>query len=375
MTDALYTRILEALRGDILSKKLLPGDRIPTEVELASQYDVSRITTTRAMKELENEGLIYRVKGKGSFVRPEGEWRRNRQRSRLISLIVPFERESGAAYALLGGAESQAAKERQLLTIHNSENSIAKERQIILDLLEHRVEGVVVFPLSSYANYDILSRLLIDRVPLVVIDRQVTGIDASFVAVDNAQSMAEVVRYLAELGHERIAYLTNGRMTIASEQERFVGYCRGMIQAGLPLREEHIVALDEQQGLDRLSPVRDTAQNRALVRQVLERWLAGPEPPTALAAVNDYYAVLAEREALAMGIDVPGRLSITGFDDLPVASHLEVPLTTVAQPFSAIGETAVSVMQRLIADPCAPTETHRLPAHIVKRESTAAPGE
>lgn len=374
MAETLYTKILEALREQILSKKLKPGDQIPTDKELAAAYNVSRITTTHAVKELEKEGLIYRVSGKGTFVREEAQWRRNQKRSRLISFVVPFERQTGSAYALLGGAEAQAARGGQLLTIHNSEDSVEKERTIILDLLEHRIEGLVLFPYSCSANHDILSRLLIDRVPLVLIDRQVVGIDASFVAVDNVGSMTDVVRHLSELGHRRIAYMANTRTAMTSERDRFLGFCRGMAQSGIPLRSEYIRLADEDPAGGATAPWGDAEADRKAARRTIESLFGLPEPPTALVVVNDYSAILAEKAALEMGLSVPGDLSLTGFDDVPTASHLEVPLTTVAQPFREIGETAVRVMQKLIEDPDAPAEIRHLPYRLVVRQSTAAPG-
>jgi DNA-binding LacI/PurR family transcriptional regulator len=334
---------------------------------------VSRTTTTRAVKELENEGLIYRVRGKGTFVRENAEWRQNQQRSRLISFVVPFSREGGSGYVIVNGAEAQAARAQQLLTIHNSQSSRDRERQIILELMEHRIEGLVLFPQSSLENHDILSRLLIERIPLVLVDRRVMGIDASFVAVDNIQGMADMVRHLAGLGHRRIAYMGNTRTATLSEQDRFIGFCRGMVTSGIPLRDEYLCIEDE------IHPPQGTARPHgheillAFVLQTLERLFALPDPPTAIAAVNDYTAMMVVKSALARGIAVPRKLSITGFDDMPMVPHLEVPLTTVAQPFAEIGETAVRMIQKLIADPDTPAETFLLPTQLVIRESTAAP--
>jgi GntR family transcriptional regulator, arabinose operon transcriptional repressor len=147
-----------------------------------------------------------------------------------------------------------------------------------------------------------------------------------------------------------------------------------MQEARVPLREEYICIGDEAPGASAATRPGEPEALAAMTRRELERMFALTEPPTAVMAINDYTAILVEKAALAMGIAVPGTLSITGFDDLPMVSHLEVPLTTVAQPFSEIGETALRVLQRLIADPDAPVETHQLPSRLVVRESTAAPG-
>jgi GntR family transcriptional regulator, arabinose operon transcriptional repressor len=373
MSIALYEQIITALREEILSGRFRPGDRIPTELELSGTHKVSRITATRAVRELENQGLIYRVKGRGSFVRAESEWRINRERSRFLSFVVPFERQAGSGYELLNGAEAQANKAQQILTIHNSDGSPQREKEIILDLLERRTEGLLFYPTSCFANQDILSRLLLDRIPLVVIDRPVVGVEASFVAPDNVGSIRSVVEYLAGLGHRRIAFLANTRRNLISEQERFVGYCRGMMSLRIPLLREYVRIEDELPEADRVNHWNDMEANVGAAQRALEGLMAMEAPPTAIITVNDLYAVVVEKAARRMGIGIPQQLSITGYDNLPFLEHLEIPLTTVAQPFRLMGETAIRVMQNLIRDPQAPVETHLLQADLVVRASTGAP--
>jgi GntR family transcriptional regulator, arabinose operon transcriptional repressor len=373
MTNTLYNKICEAVRQDIISGRLHPGDQIPTEQALSETYGVSRITAIRAVKDLENQGLIYRVKGKGTFVCKEDDWRMNRERSGFISFIVPFERQAGSGYELLNGAEAAAKNTRQILTIHNTDGSSEMEKEIIIDLLNRNTEGILYYPRSCFDNHDILSQLLNDRIPLVIVDRPVIGINASFVAPDNVASIAMIVDYLAKLGHRRIAYLGNTRRKLISEQERFVGYCQGMAALHINLRLEYIRIEDELPEPERINKWRDMEANVALAQSALERLMALQEPPTAVVTVNDLYAAVIEKAARRLGIVIPGELSITGFDDLPLASHLEVPLTTAAQPFALMGETAIRVMQKLIQDPGAPVEKHLLPTTLVVRESTGAP--
>ena len=373
MTKSLYREIVETLQEQIQARSLQAGDQIPTEQELSERFGVSRITSARAVRELETLGMVRRIRGKGSFVTEETEWAVNNTRSSLISLVVPFSRQTGSGYVLLEGMESQARARRQLITLHNSQASPERERDIIVEALEHRTLGLVIYPESSLENLGIFTRLLVDRVPFVVIDREVLGLEAPFVGPDNRAATRQIVDYLVSIGHRRIAYMGSTRTRMLSEQDRFVGYCDGLVAAGIPVHEDHLYISDELPASDEIDVWSQVDENLAMGHVALDHLMAGPEPPTAVVAINDINAAAILQAALRRGIRVPQELSITGFDDLPVASHLEVPLTTMAQPFYEIGEAAVRMLQDRIVHPSAPVQRVLLPSALRVRASTAPP--
>ncbi len=373
MAKALYQTIVESLQEEIHSRSLRAGDQIPTEQELSDRFGVSRITSARAVRELETLGMVKRTRGKGSFVTDESLWAENNGRSDLISLVVPFSRQTGSGYVLLEGMESQASSCRQLITLHNSEETPERERRILQDVLEHKTLGVIIYPDTCLTNLEILSRLVAEKVPFVIIDREVLGIEADFVGPDNRAAARLIVEHLVSIGHRRISYMGSTRTTGLSEQARFLGYCDGLLGAGLALREDHIYLTDEISASEQIDEWSRVDENLASAHEALSHIMARPDPPTAIVAVNDINAANLLKAALRRGIRVPDELSITGFDDLPIASHLEIPLTTMAQPFYEIGETAVRLLQERIVDPSAPVRKVLLPTALKVRSSTAPP--
>ena len=101
--------------------------------------------------------------------------------------------------------------------------------------------------------------------------------------------------------------------------------------------------------------------------------VTGPGPPTALFAANDYSAIGVLRAAESLGIPVPERLSVLGFDDVPEARTTTPPLTTIRNPSVAMGRQAADLLIAQIAGEPAPPAIHLHPPELVVRESTIAP--
>jgi len=108
---------------------------------------------------------------------------------------------------------------------------------------------------------------------------------------------------------------------------------------------------------------------REAIKEMLERFLALPAPPTAITTSNDYIALNVLNVASSMGIDIPGTFSLTGFDGLAVRSYFTPQLTTVAQDFKRMGRETVALVDRLIRNPGSPPDTVRLPVRLLEGES------
>jgi DNA-binding LacI/PurR family transcriptional regulator len=376
---ALYSVIVDHLLESIRASELRPGDQIPTEQALSESFNVSRITTTRAVKELEQMGYVYRVQGKGTFVteappRYAPGTQGQAVSTRMISLVLPFTRESGSGYQLLHSVERVCGALGHYFTLHNTEEGFERERETVSGLFDSgKIEGIVVYPLTSHSNLDVFSRLAVHKFPFVVLDRELEGIEAPFVGPDNAGGVKSAVEHLRALGHTRIAYIGDTIHRWTTERERYLGYCRGLIDSGVVLDPRLIHVFDEPDIGGPAQMVREVASTDAQSEAALRYFRSLDDPPTAVVAVNDILAVSLVKTALALGVDVPGEISIVGFDDLPISRHLEVPLTTVRQPFGEIGETVIRVLHARMADPNGPVEKHKLECELIPRDSTAPP--
>jgi len=136
------------------------------------------------------------------------------------------------------------------------------------------------------------------------------------VSTNDREVCAEMTRYLAGLGHRRIAFI-RGNPKHKAVASRFLGYQDGLSESGLELSEEFVAAGDNSFGSG---------------MRCAEKLLALDTPPTAIFAANDDMAAGVIRAANHLGIDVPEQLSVAGFDDIALAQQVDPALTTVRQP-------------------------------------------
>ena len=172
---------------------------------------------------------------------------------------------------------------------------------------------------------------------------------------DNFRGGELATRHLLELGHRRIAMLT-GRADLQSAQLRERGYRVALAAAGVPVDEKLIEV---------------GAYDAATAAEGARRLLRRRPRPTAIFASNDVSALSTVEVARSLGIGVPDKLSLVGFDNVPESALSTPPLTTVEQPITAMGQRAVELLLQLIRGET-PKQTHiRLDVRLIVRESTA----
>jgi DNA-binding LacI/PurR family transcriptional regulator len=174
------------------------------------------------------------------------------------------------------------------------------------------------------------------------------------VAVDDRPGIAAAVAHLVELGHRHIAHVAGPDEFVhgASRREAWAG---ALEAAGLPEGPCVVSDFSAQGGAD-------------ATKTLLDR----PDPPTAIVYANDLMAIAGMAAAAARGLDVPGDLSITGFDDTEVTAHLQPALTTVRTDAFAWGQAAALQLMAVI-DGRETTNVGLSPPHLVIRASTAPP--
>jgi len=201
-----------------------------------------------------------------------------------------------------------------------------------------------------------LRRMTAEQVPLVVIDPQTeTGAAVRSVSTTNWQGGVSAARHLIALGHRRIAAI-GGPDELWSCRARLDGYRSELRRSGLPVPDV-LVRCDEL--------------TVAGGRRQAEGLLGLADRPTAIVAANDAQAFGVLQALAAQGLRAPGDVSVTGFNDVPVATWATPPLTTVRQPLAAMAATAFWMLTR--------PESSDQPRHLelettlVVRESTGPP--
>ncbi len=329
----IYQTIIDSIISKIESGDYSEGEKLPSESQLVLEFKTSRITVTRALKELELTGVIYREKGRGSFVAQKSVKSNN-----VISLIIPHKADffsGGQQY--IRSVYKYCQKKGYLCSVHYSEQSSKKERAILEDVISHQVAGIILYPIDN-KNIDIISRILIQKCPIVLLDRKLNEVDLPVVESDNYQGALDAVNYLLQKGHRRIAFV--GVKDAHSVTERYKGYCRALIDMKIPISQDIIFTHYKNNAPDDIQETLDIEGADTIINGLLSLKPA----VSAVFCVNDLIAFQLMKAAQKREINIPEDLSFVGFDNISFPAENDIVLTSVEQEFDQIGKACVQLL-------------------------------
>jgi len=234
------------------------------------------------------------------------------------------------------------------------QKAAGKEAECLRYARDSGFAGVVLWHEGGPANVDLIGSLR-EEMPVVAIDRRVPGVELDFVGTDNFHGAYEATQYLISRGHTRIAHLTRMESTEAAA-DRLCGYQRALCDAFLEFDPRNLIL------------VRDGGLR--LDRDKVVSLFSGPNAPTAVFLLADFWAPAVIAELRRLGRSVPEDVALVGFDDAVPPGMEDLGLTTMAQDFEGIGKTAGSLILRRIADPQACPVAQVFPARLVVRHSS-----
>ena len=365
----IYLQLANQLRERILAGDLLPDTRLETEWQLAQDLHISRGTVRQALATLENEGLLYRIPGKGTYVR--GFLAKVSNTSSLIGFMVPFAHDP-LTMEMLSGAESTLRGRGYRLLFCNCGRDQARQAREVRALLTQGIRGLILFPVDGAVSAPILSWLQEQSFPVVLIDRYVPGVEVDSVVVDNYSGGYQATEHLILLGHRRIGFVATGNLHISTVAERFAGYRQALEDRCISYRPSWLLEKWQEWDPDRILQNRLTPEEQEEDRRLLSEYLRQEDAPDALFAVNDLVAIRLLRSLQAEGRRVPQDMALVGFDNLDVAANLAVPLTTIHQPKREIGAQAARLLLDRLERRSAGPQKVVLPVTLVVRESCGA---
>lgn len=301
--------------------------RAPTMEDVAREAGVSRALVSLVMREQPNvsedkRARVLEVAGRIGY-RPNAMARSlASRRTRTVGVVLDDLRNPFFA-EIAGGVEELASRVGYQLLLGAGGRQARRERSALATLLEYRVDGVILVSPRMRAG-DIRSAAA--EVPVVMVGRQVRGVDADFVVIDERHGVELVLDHLLALGHQHIAHVDGG--SGAGGPPRRTWFLRGMRERRLGAKALVIPGdFTEEAGA-------------AAARRMLE----GPQMPTAVFAANDLVAAGLLGVFDQAGVEVPGHVSIVGYDNISIAHLAHVSLTTVDQPRSAMGQMALELL-------------------------------
>jgi GntR family transcriptional regulator, arabinose operon transcriptional repressor len=350
-TTPLYQRIKQELKEEIELKDLAPNTAFLSENEAIERFKVSRITVRHAFEILEQEGYIYRVQGKGSFVGP-----RSARPTKTVAFIATCIMNSGVENTLLRSIEDFMDRNNYNLIICNNNNDFDKTENYLKRLIRNQVDAVVYIALISETDYERNAELVRfatnSGVPVVMLDRYCESLrdEVRGVTPDNYGGAYQMGKHLLELGHRRIGILRG--QWCSSARERFDGLVAALAENGLRVPPEHVKVDEIANGMGII------AMQYAMMK----------DRPTAIFALNDFMAVQLIQGFQDYGVSVPGDIAVVGFDDF-AGARSPVPLTTVRVPLWEEGQMAASLVVDILRGREMEPMIVRVPVQLIVRES------
>lgn len=345
MNTPLYEKIYHYIIEQIEKEILKHGDRVPSEKELADKFNVSRITSKKALDLLAQSQIIERIRGKGSFVaKPQHEVKRKfdnnvstelDQKRRSIALIIPDFSDSFGT-SLIKSIEEVCTRNNCKLMIRRTIGKIEEEERAIIDLLNDGVEGLIVTPVHG-ENYNVeILKLSLKDFPLVLVDRYLKGIPASTVCTDNRTASESITNYLFSLGHKNIGFISSSPVGTSAIEERVQGFHLAYSKQGIKLNPDYMV-------LNLLSSLPQNHDNEDLYNkdyQELKEFIKKHPSITSFVACEHYFALLLTEVIHDLGKNVPEDYSVVCFDS-PNCTLGKAVFTHVKQNEQEMGKRAV----------------------------------
>lgn len=206
-------------------------------------------------------------------------------------------------------------------------DSVAKQDHLLSTMMEHRVGGLILCPVSE-SSQNTIERLNEIDTPMVLAVRELPGVNSDYVGIDYPEGARIAVDHLLGKGHKRIALL-GGIKESSTWIERMEGYREALSRAGLKVDESLVI---------------DSAPTREGGLEAVLKVLENPNPPTAIFCFSDLIAFGVMQGLMMKGI-TPGKdIDIVGFDNVPVAEIYHPPLTTISSFPRRIGKEAANLL-------------------------------
>jgi DNA-binding LacI/PurR family transcriptional regulator len=362
-----HREISRQLRNEISQGRYSPTGRLPSEAQLVDRFGVSRPTVARALRDLQESGLIERRAGAGTFVRADAP-DASAVGTRQLGLLIPGLGSTEIFEVICGELASLArVHDYNLLwggSVHprlNADASVDDTQEVCQRFIQRKVAGVFFAPFEHIDQKEEVNRRLAESlrqagIAVTLLDRDLGTFPArsefDLVGIDNfaggyllAEHLLKLrCRHLVFLARPRSAPTVNAR--VAGAREALAARGRAVpdnfVQMGEPDDPEFVASIGAGRKVD------------------------------AIICANDYTAALLIRTLERLSIRVPGNVRLVGFDDVKYATLLSVPLTTIHQPCREIAVTAFQAMLERIADPTLPPRNLALTPRIVVRESCGA---
>ncbi|MFC4323902.1 GntR family transcriptional regulator [Litchfieldia salsa] len=351
-----YLLLKQEILSWIQSNKLSVNEKIPTENELANQFQLSRHTVRQTLGELEKEGWLYKIQGKGSFVSKREIFKGNDLK--MIGILTTYISDYIFPHIVRGAEETLRSKGYRL-QLSSTDNDKVKEKENLEMLIEQPLTGLIIEPTKSAQgnpNLEYYLSLHNNNIPYLMINERYPELSCPCIKVDDELGGFMAAEHLINLGHKRIMGF------FKTDDIQGVNRLKGFMRAHQNYQVNLIAS-------DVVSYVTEEKNNKP-TNKALEALKEKEDRPTAFVCYNDELAIKLLEVLRQEGLTIPSDLSIVSFDDSLLATATEVKFTTLSHPKAEIGKKAAEILLSMIENPSSKPSDIVFSPELIIRDST-----
>ncbi|MCL1948736.1 MAG: GntR family transcriptional regulator [Turicibacter sp.] len=352
-----YQSIAQWIKKEIKANNFKVGEKLISEHQICDRFSVSRQTARQAVSVLEDEGLVTRKRGSGTYINPVIPAKKTATKN--IGLITTY-LDDYIFPLIISGVEKVLSDNQYHMTLRLTRNKVRNERAQLKSLLDSDIDGLIVEGTKTALpnpNLDVYQEFFDRGIPVMFINAYYGELDCNYVVSGDAQGARLATRRLIDAGHSKIA----GIFKHDDQQGnfRYKGFMEEMYQQGLEIDEQAVIWYSTESHKELFSP-----QQLPLLLQKLKNC-------TAVICYNDQIAMKLIQLFNPTDLKIPQDLALVSFDNSSLCDISTVPLTSVTHPGTTLGETAAHSILTMIENPHYKIQQVIEP-ELVERASVAA---
>ena len=327
-----YIELVTWIQEKINSKELKPGEKLYSENELSAMFNLSRQTVRHAIGILENDGMLKRVQGSGTYISDGRNPSRDKKRIAVITTYV----DSYIFPRMIQEVEKNLFENGYSVQIAFTNNQVEREQGILKDVLEKdEISGIIMEATKSglpNPNMHLFREIMKRKIPILFINSYYPGLKTPHVSLNDKLVAKKMVQYMIQRGHTKIGGIF--KLDDGQGHLRYSGYMEAMNAANLATDDERVVWFDTKD-------FRHLSASR-------ERILNCVRGCTALLCYNDEVAFAVSELLKKENISIPDQLSIAGIDDSDLAVMGDIQITSIPNPVEEVTKMAVANLIQMV---------------------------
>lgn len=345
----IYEQIKEYLTQLIVSHRNDPDYKLPSEQQVAQKFNASRVSVRKAFAILEEDGTIYRIKGKGTFIQRDSNallLKAKESPSNCFVFIIP-EVSSHFVQDICNGMLSASKELDRKLLILSSSNSTQLERDNISTAMRLDCAGILLMPVDANNYNDSILSLSLSKFPTLFIDRRLYGLKINCISSDHVYIGYNATSYLLNHGHENILFLSLSR-DISSVRQRLDGYENALMRHLKGTYRRYVLNIEDYM-----------TKPKELLNVITSYLQDNPQITGCIAGSGTPALYLVKAlQGLKKTIGKDFEIVLLDNDSHDITELLDCEIPTIIQDGTEIGRTAVKMLYNFTRDNVPMSDKH-----------------